>query len=111
MPEFLQDIIDKNLNCIHFIKTPDQQLPLFNGASAVNLNQIQKYLDEFKPNSKNKNLGGLCKIKYKNHFLIIDTERPPKQKFSKSYQSGPLSFEYFLDGIKIITNSGSIFQY
>ena len=106
VPEFLQDIIDKNLNCIHFIKTPDDQLPLFNGASAVNLNQIQKYLDEFKPNSKNKNLGGLFKIKYKNHFLIIDTERPPKQKFSKSYQSGPLSFEYFLDGIKIITNSG-----
>ena len=28
------------------------------------------------------------------------------KKFSKSYQSGPLSFEYFLDGIKIITNSG-----
>ena len=106
VPEFLQDIIDKNLNCIHFIKTPNDQLPLFNGASVVNLNQIQKYLDEFKPNSKNKNLGGLFKIKYKNHFLIIDTERPPKQKFSKSYQSGPLSFEYFLDGIKIITNSG-----
>ena len=106
VPEFLQDIIDKNLNCIHFIKTPDDQLPLFNGASAVNLNQIQKYLDEFKPNSKNNNLGGLFKIKYKNHFLIVDTERPPKQKFSKSYQSGPLSFEYFLDGIKIITNSG-----
>ena len=106
VPEFLQDIIGKNLNCIHFIKTPNEQLPLFNGASVVNLNQIQKYLDEFKPNSKNKNLGGLFKIKYKNHFLIIDTERPPKQKFSKSYQSGPLSFEYFLDGIKIITNSG-----
>jgi len=106
VPEFLQDIIDKNLNCIHFIKTPNDQLPLFNGASVVNLSQIQKYLDEFKPNSKNKNLGGLFKIKYKNHFLIIDTERPPKQKFSKSYQSGPLSFEYFLDGIKIITNSG-----
>ena len=106
VPEFLQDIIDKNLNCIHFIKTPNDQLPLFNGASVVNLNQIQKYLDEFKPNSKNKNLGGLFKIKYKNHFLILDTERPPMQKFSKSYQSGPLSFEYFLDGIKIITNSG-----
>ena len=106
VPEFLQDIIDKNLNCIHFIKTPDDQLPLFNGASVINLKQIQKYLDEFKPKSKNNNLGGLYKIKHKNHFLIIDTERPPKQKFSNSYQSGPLSFEYFLDGIKIITNSG-----
>ena len=25
---------------------------------------------------------------------------------SKCYQSGPLSFEYFLDGIKIVSNSG-----
>jgi len=106
VPEFLQDIIDKNLNCIHYIRTPDEQLPLFNGAFAVKLSQIQKYLDEFKPINKNNYLGGLYKIKHKNHFLIIDIEKPPKKKFSKSYQSGPLSFEYFLDGIKIITNSG-----
>ena len=45
-------------------------------------------------------------LKHKNHFLLIDTDKPPQKKFSKSYQSGPLSFEYFLDGIKIITNSG-----
>ena len=106
VPEFLQDIIDKNLNCINFIKTPDEQLPLFNGAYAVNLNQIQKYLEKVKPNNKNNNVGGLYKIKHKNHYLIIDTEKPPRKKFSNSYQSGPLSFEYFLDGIKIITNSG-----
>ena len=106
VPEFLQDIVDKNLNCIHFIKTPDEQLPLFNGASAVSLNQIQKYLEEFKPDNKNNNLGGLYKIKYKNHFLLIDTDKPPKKEFSNSYQSGPLSFEYYVDGIKIITNSG-----
>ncbi len=106
VPEFLQDIIDKNLNCIHFIKTPDEQLPQFNGATIVNLNQIKKYLEEFKPNIKNIKLGGLYRIKYKNHFLLIDTDEPPKKKLSNSYQSGPLSFEYFLDGIKIITNSG-----
>ncbi len=106
IPEFLEDIIKKNLNCIHFIKTPDNQLPLFNGATSLNFNQIKKYLDEFKPNLKNKNLGGLFKIKHKSHFLLFDIDKPPNKKFSKSYQSGPLSFEYFLDGIKIITNSG-----
>ena len=36
----------------------------------------------------------------------MDIDKPPQKKFSKSYQSGPLSFEYFLDGTKIITNSG-----
>ena len=106
LPEFLEDIVEKNLNCIHFIKTPDDKLPLFNGATSLNLDQIQKYLDNFKPKVKNNNLGGLFKIKNKNHFLLIDVDKPPQKKFSKSYQSGPLSFEYFLDGVKIITNSG-----
>jgi uncharacterized heparinase superfamily protein len=106
VPEFLEDIIQKNLNCIQFIKTPNNQLPLFNGASLVNLGQIQKYLDDFKPNNKKDIIGGLFKMKHKNHFVIVDIDKPPEKKFSKSYQSGPLSFEYFLDGIKIITNSG-----
>ena len=81
-------------------------MPLFNGAVSLNLNQIQKYLDDFKPNNKIDNLGGLFKIKYKSHFLLLDIYHPPQKKFSKSYQSGPLSFEYFLDGLKIVSNSG-----
>ena len=106
VPEFLEDIIEKNLNCIHHIKTPDNHLPLFNGASSLNLNQVKNFLDNFKPENKKDYLGGLYRIKHKNHFLLLDIDGPPKKKFSKSYQSGPLSFEYFLDGIKIITNSG-----
>jgi uncharacterized heparinase superfamily protein len=106
VPEFLEDIVEKNLNCIYFIKTPNNQLPLFNGASITKLDQLEKYLDEFKPNNENNDLGGLFKVKHKNHFLLIDIDKPPEKKFSESYQSGPLSFEYFLDGTKIITNSG-----
>ena len=105
VPEFLEDIIEKNLSCIHFIKTPNNQLPLFNGAGNLKLIQTEKFLKSIKPEKKNI-LGGLFKIKHKNHFLLIDIDKPPQKQFSKSYQSGPLSFEYFLDGIKIITNSG-----
>ena len=106
VPEFLDDIIEKNLNCIQFIQTPNDSLPLFNGATALKLHQIEKYLSNFKSNKKDTILGGLFRIKHKNHFLLIDIDKPPQKKFSKSYQSGPLSFEYFLDGKKIITNSG-----
>ena len=106
VPEFLDDIIEKNLNCINFIKTPNNYLPLFNGATSVNLSQYEKYQENLKINNKNNTLGGLFKIKHKNHFVLIDIDSPPQKKFSKSYQSGPLSFEYFLDGEKIITNSG-----
>ena len=87
VPEFLEDIVEKNLNCIHYIKTPDDRLPLFNGATSFKLSQIKKYLDDYKPNNKNGNLGGLFKIKHKNHFLLIDVGNPPQKKFSKSYQS------------------------
>ena len=106
VPEFLDDIIEKNLNCIHYIKTPDDKLPLFNGANSVDLEQIKKYLDGFKPTYNENYLGGLFRLKHKGHFLLADIKEPPQKKFSKTYQSGPLSFEYFLDGIKIITNSG-----
>ena len=81
VPEFLEDIIEKNLECIHYIKTPDNHLPLFNGGASINLNQIQKYLDNFKPENKKNNLGGLFKIKHKNHFLLIDIDKPPQKNF------------------------------
>ena len=109
VPEFLEDIIEKNLNCINFIKTPNDCLPLFNGANeaaSLRISQIAGYLENSKSYNKKNNLGGLFRIKHKNHFVIIDIDKPPQKKFSRSYQSGPLSFEYFLDGTKIITNSG-----
>ena len=81
VPEFLEDIIQKNLNCVHYIKTPTDHLPLFNGAFSLSLNQIKKYLENFKPDNKNRSLGGLYKIKHKNHFLIMDTDKPPKKDF------------------------------
>jgi uncharacterized heparinase superfamily protein len=81
-------------------------MPLFNGATSIKFNPIKKYLENYKVDNKNHFLGGLYKVKHKNHFLIIDIDKPPQKKFSSSYQSGPLSFEYFLDGVKVISNCG-----
>ena len=107
VPEFLEDIIEKNLNCINYIKTPNDQLPLFNGATISELNEISQYLEKTKTkNIIQDNCGGLFKIKHKDHLIFIDVEKPPQKKFSNSYQSGPLSFEYFIDDLKIISNSG-----
>ena len=107
IPEFLDDIIAKNIFCLNFIRCPNNQLPLFNGAHEISINQLDEHLTvkNEKINSENF-IGGLFKLKYKNHIVFFDTGRPPKKKFSKCYQSGPLSFEYFLDGVKIISNSG-----
>jgi len=107
VPEFLEDIIEKNIISLNFIKTPNSQLPLFNGSTITNLNQIEKYLENNKQKKNlNKHIGGLFKIRHKSHLVFMDIEKPPQKAFSKCYQSGPLSFEYFVDGLKIISNSG-----
>ncbi len=108
VPEFLTDIIDQNLICIKNIITPNHQMPLFNGGVEENLEQFNKFIKELDYKAKvNKSIASEIKtLKYKNTFIFIDAGEPPKKNFSKSYQSGPLSFEYYNDDVKIITNCG-----
>ena len=108
VPEFLDTIIDKNLICIKSILTPNEKIPLFNGATEENLEQLNQLVSDLKYKSKNKKkvTGGINVFNYKNNVVFFDTGEPPKKGFSRSYQSGPLSFEYYLDGNKIITNCG-----
>ncbi len=108
IPEFLDEIIKKNLGCIKFLKTPDSHTPFFNGASENDLSLFDEYLDSFKIKKKEKKdcIGGIFFAKSKQQTLYFDIGSPPGKNFSKNYQSGPLSFEYFLDGTKIITNCG-----
>ena len=108
IPEFLDEIIKKNLFCLKFLKTPLNQTPLFNGATENNLSHYEKYIENFKIDKKIKRqkIGGIFNAKSKQQVLYFDVGDPPSKNFSRNYQSGPLSFEYFLDGIKIITNCG-----
>ena len=108
IPEFLDIIINKNLKCIKEILTPNNQIPLFNGGTESNLEYFHKLLDDldYKPKNKKKIIGGIHSFNIRNNAIFFDAGEPPKKDFSKSYQSGPLSFEYYLDGKKIITNCG-----
>ena len=108
IPEFLDEIIFKSLNCLKYIKTPDNKIPLFNGGTERDFNELKKFIDDLEKSneSKNKIIGGIQKLKFKSSCIYFDMGEPPKKGFSKSYQSGPLSFEYFLDEIKIVTNCG-----
>jgi len=108
VPEFLETIIDKNLICIKNILTPSNQVPLFNGGTEEDLQEFKKFINDLDYKSKNKKnvIGGIKASKFKNSSIFFDVGEPPNKSFSKSYQSGPLSFEYYLDGKKIITNCG-----
>ena len=59
-----------------------------------------------KRKKKKEIIGGIYSAKFKSQALFVDVGQPPSKNFSSNYQSGPMSFEYFLDGIKIITNCG-----
>ena len=88
--------------------TPNSQTPLFNGGTEIDLEEFKKFLIENKSNFKNKKnlIGGIHFFINSKIALFFEAGEPPKKNFSQSYQSGPLSFEYYLEGSKIITNCG-----
>ena len=108
IPDYLDDIVDKLVDCLYSIQTPNYRNPLFNGASEFKIDNYLKYLSglEYKPNVKKKEINQIYISKSKKFLLFFDIGSPPEKGNSSCYQSGPLSFEYFFDNHKIITNCG-----
>ena len=108
IPDFLDDIVEKLVNCLFSLQTPTNKNPLFNGASEFKIDKYLEYLTGLEYKSKNtiNNIGQIYIARGKKNLLFFDVGSPPAKKYSKSYQSGPLSFEYFVDDNKIITNCG-----
>ena len=108
VPDFLENIIDNNIICVKNILTPNDNVPLFNGGVEEDVQEFNKFVDDLDYKSKDKKniIGGIQIFKFKESLIFFDVGNPPNKSFSNSYQSGPLSFEYYLDGRKIITNCG-----
>ena len=108
IPDYLDDIVDKLINCLFSLKTPINKNPLFNGASEFKIDEYLEYLSglEYKSNNIINKINEVYIARGKKNLLFLDVGSPPKKKYSKNYQSGPLSFEYFVDNNKIITNCG-----
>ena len=108
IPDFLDDIVGKLINCLFSLQTPANKNPLFNGACEFKLDNYLEYLTglEYKSNKVVNNIGQIYIARTKKNLLFFDAGSPPEKKYSKNYQSGPLSFEYFIDNQKIITNCG-----
>jgi len=108
IPDYLDDLVDKLIDCLHSLKTPTNNNPLFNGASEFKIDGYLEYLSGLEYKSKNiiNKINDVYIVRGKKNLLFLDLGSPPKKKYSKNYQSGPLSFEYFIDNNKIITNCG-----
>tara|TARA_Y100001970_G_scaffold158638_1_gene193977 strand:- start:2526 stop:4172 length:1647 start_codon:yes stop_codon:yes gene_type:complete len=108
VPEFLDLTLDDNFMNLKKIMAPNNQTPLFNGGTEIDLEEFNKFLAEKKNSLKKKKnlIGGIHFFINNKIALFFEAGEPPKKNFSQSYQSGPLSFEYYLEGSKIITNCG-----
>ena len=108
VPEYLENIVEKNLVCLNSVNNPLKKLPLFNGSTDKNLSNFFLYLDKlnYSSNKNLKSVGQVQIVKNKKIALYFDSGEPPNYQLSKDYQSGPLSFEYSSDKDKIITNCG-----
>ncbi len=108
VPETLEKTLEKNLECLKQITTPANSLPLFNGSVENDLTNFYDYINHFKIKIKKSKIsaGNIHVLKNKKDVIFFEAGNPPKKNYSSCYQSGPLSFEYFYDDQKIITNSG-----
>ncbi len=108
VPEILENIIEKNLECLKHITTPNNSLPLFNGSVEKDLTNFYEYINHFKIKVKKQksSTGNIYVLKNKKDVIYFEAGDPPQKNYSSCYQSGPLSFEYFFDDQKVITNGG-----
>jgi len=108
VPEYLEEIIKKNLICLNSFYNSNNKIPLFNGSTERELNNFFKYLEKlnYRTEKKLSFVGKIQIVKNKKTTLYFDSGEPPDYRLSRDYQSGPLSFEYFNENEKIITNCG-----
>ena len=110
VPEYIDETIYYLGQSYAFIWQNTNQDILFNGNYISNNIEFDQYLKRlgyvFK--NKNKEIAGYVILKNKRIILAMDIGDSPSNNFSKSYQSGALSFEVFSNGKKLITNSGYI---
>ena len=108
VPDTLENILEKNLECLKQITTPANSLPLFNGSVEDDLTNFYEYVNHYKIKIKKprSNSGSIYILKNKKDVIYFEAGDPPKKNLSSCYQSGPLSFEYFFENQKIITNGG-----
>ena len=108
IPEYIDETIYYLGQSYAFIWQNINQDLLFNGNNISNNNEFDQYLKRLGYVFKNesKEIAGYAILRNKKIILTMDIGDSPTNNFSKSYQSGALSFEVFSNSKKLITNSG-----
>ena len=113
IPEYLNEIIFYLGQSYNFFWQNINQNLLFNGNHKGQNDSFDKYLKLHNYNFKSDNneYGGYVILKNKNAIISMDLGGLPEKKFSNNYQSGALSFEFFFNNSKLISNCGYFQNY
>tara|TARA_Y100001970_G_scaffold257280_1_gene335808 strand:+ start:1239 stop:2867 length:1629 start_codon:yes stop_codon:yes gene_type:complete len=113
IPDYLNEIIFLLGQSYNFIWQNINKSLLFNGNHKSDNSDFDKYLKfhNYKFKNESNEFGGYTVLKNKNTILTIDIGSSPEKKFSKDYQSGPLSFEIYFKDTKLVSNSGYFQNY
>ena len=86
IPDYLNDIVNKQVDSIYSMKTPNYKNPLFNGANEFKIDFYLEYLMglEYKPNNTKNSVNQINISKGKNFLLFFDIGSPPKKENSGS---------------------------
>tara|TARA_B100000029_G_scaffold504156_1_gene582496 strand:- start:195 stop:1787 length:1593 start_codon:yes stop_codon:yes gene_type:complete len=108
IPDSLNEIISKCGNCYAMLSCSNNQFPLFNGATEINIKDYDIFLKNLKYKfvKKSNEIADIIKINKKKFEFFIDCGNPPSNNFAKNYQAGCLAFELISNKQKIICNSG-----
>ena len=108
IPEYLDEVIFHLGQAYSYIWQSTKKSFLFNGNYEANHIDFDKYLQMrgYKFKHTSNEIGGYSILSNKSISIAMDLGDPPDKKISYNYQSGPLSFEVFYLGKKLITNSG-----
>ena len=73
VPEYLENIVEKNLVCLNSVNNPSKKLPLFNGSTDKSLSNFFLYLDKLNYRSKKnlKSVGQVQIVKNKKTNYIL----------------------------------------
>ena len=98
VPENLELIIKKGLECVKYFTTPENGLALFNGAAETSLDKFYDYINHLNIKIKNikVSVGGIHQIKCKNQKLFIDMGIPLKKNILRTTNQDLCHLSIFL---------------
>ena len=102
VPDFLDQTLERNLQCLKNITTPNGSLPLFNGSVETNLSNFYDYLNHFKIKIKKikYHSGNIHVLRNKKDIIFLKQEAHQKRTFLIAINLATASFEYYTDNKK-----------